>query len=81
MFLIVTDAYFKWIEVKAMNNITAKMTVTALRFPFAQHGLYYEIVTDNDPAWTSAEFKEYMKYCGVKHILVAPYHPSSNRAA
>ena len=78
MFPIVTDAYCKWLEVKVMNDITAKMTITVLRFLFAKHGLCNEIVTDYGPTWTSVELKKHMKYCRVKHILVAPNHPNSN---
>ena len=36
------------------------------------------IVSDNRPQFTSAEFEEFMKRNGIKHISTPPYHPASN---
>ena len=38
-------------------------------------------MSDNGPQFTSVEFERCMKLNGIKHIKVAPYHPSSNGAA
>ena len=48
---------------------------------FATHGLPEQLVSDNGPQFRSADFAEFMKGNGVKHIRCAPYHPSSNGAA
>ena len=36
-------------------------------------------MTDNGPSFISQEFKEFMEANGIKHVTIAPYHPSSNR--
>lgn len=81
MFLIICDAHSKWLEVKLMNKITASHTILALRDVFSTFGLPDTIVSDNGPTFTSIEFSNFLSHNGVKHITVAPYHPSSNGLA
>ncbi|CAC5381590.1 unnamed protein product [Mytilus coruscus] len=81
MFLIVVDAHSKWIDVIRMSSKTSEKTINALRCLFSSHGIPTEIVSDNGPQFTSSEFETFLKKNGVKHILSAPYHPSSNGEA
>ena len=81
MFLIVTDAHSKWLEVKILSKITAQDTILELRDVFSYFGLPDHIVTDNGPTFTSSEFRAFMSGNGIKHITVSPYHPSSNGLA
>ena len=81
MFLVVVDAYSKWIEVEMMNCSTALATVNRLRRVFATHGLPLILVSDNGPSFVGEEFQQFMSKNGIKHILTAPYHPSSNGQA
>ncbi|XP_043213609.1 uncharacterized protein K02A2.6-like [Amphibalanus amphitrite] len=81
MLLIVSDSFSKWIEVTAMKSTTAERTVEELRKLFAGHGLPIQIVTDNGTQFTSEEFATFTKKNGIRHIRVAPFHPSSNGAA
>ena len=43
--------------------------------------LLEEVVSGNEPQFTSNEFAEFMGKNGIKHTLVPPYHPKSNGAA
>ena len=81
MFLICVDAHSKWPEVLMMSSTTTHATMEALRSLFARYGLPEQIVSDNGPQFTSAEFATFMKGNGIKHIMCAPYHPSSNGLA
>ena len=81
MFLVLVDAYTKWLEVLPMSSTTTAATVEKLRHIFAVHGLPQRIVTDNGPQFTSREFAEFLEGNGVVHVQVAPYHPSSNGLA
>ena len=80
-FLILIDAYSKWIEVEIMRSTTSEKTITALRKMFARFGLPKELVSDNGPQLTSVEFRNFLQRNGVKHTLVPAYHPASNGAA
>ena len=43
-----------------------------------QNGKINKLKKDNGPQFTSNEFSQFMKCNGIKHSLVAPYHPRSN---
>ena len=64
-----------------MKSTTAIATIKELRRLFAAYGLPERLVSDNGPQFTSAEFAEFMKANGIKHIRCAPYHPSSTGCA
>ena len=78
MFLIVVDAHSKWPEVVQMSTTTTSKTVEVLQVLFAKYGLPEQLVSDNEPQFTSEDFAHFMKANGIKHIRSAPYHPSSN---
>ena len=77
-FLIVVDAFSKWLEVERTSSITARETIKKLQRIFAIHE---EVVTDNGPGFISAEFGQLMKGHGIKHITISPYHPATNGLA
>ena len=81
MFLIVVDAYSKWVEVAIMSDATATSTVNKLRQIFATHGLPQVTVSDNGPAFTGDSYTQFIKRNGIKQIYSAPYHPASNGQA
>ncbi|KAL1480419.1 hypothetical protein MTO96_051039 [Rhipicephalus appendiculatus] len=49
-----------------------------LRAMFARFGIPEMLVSDNGTALTSEEFTEFARSNQIRHITVAPYHPSSN---
>ena len=81
MFFIIVDAHSKWPEVITMTSTTTLHTVEALRSIFSRYGLPDQLVSDNGPQFTSGEFAQFLRQHGIKHILSAPYHPSSNGLA
>ena len=81
MFLIVVDAYSKWLEVVPLSAATSEGTIEHLRSIFATHGLPRVFVTDNGSQFTSGEFEAFMKGNRIRHIRSSPYHPSSNGLA
>ena len=78
-FVILSDAYSKWLEVKPLSSPATGPTIQVLQSIFATHGLP-EII-DNGLAFTSQEFGDFMKSKGIVHITTAPYYPSSTGLA
>ena len=82
MWLLLIDAYSKWLEVHAMSSSTAQATVQQLKKIFATHGrLPQMIISDNGPQFVSEEFKPFSSSRGIQHNTVAPHHPRSNGEA
>jgi len=81
MYLIAVDAHSKWPEVVQMKTTTATQTIIVLRQMFCAYGIPEQLVSDNGPQFSSTEFAQFCSANGIKHIRVAPYHPSSNGLA
>jgi hypothetical protein len=81
MLLILVDAHSKWLEVHICKSTTSAATISKLRRTFSQLGLPDILVSNNGPNLTSAEMREFTERNGIRHIKVAPYHPSSNGLA
>ncbi|XP_013913085.1 PREDICTED: LOW QUALITY PROTEIN: uncharacterized protein LOC106542012 [Thamnophis sirtalis] len=80
-FLIVVDAYSRWVELVLMASTTAESTVRALRRLFATHGLPDILVSDNGLQFTATAFQEFLAEQGIRHAPTAPYHLASNGRA
>ena len=81
MFLLVVDAYSKWLEVVPISSATTNTTIERLRTIFATHGLPRVLVTDNGAQFTSSEFRAFKRGNGIKHVYSSPYHPATNGLA
>ena len=62
-------------------STTSAATTKAPRSIFSTHGLPEILVSDNGSAFTSNEFKTFLKENGIRHITTAPYHPAGNGLA
>ncbi|XP_051164950.1 uncharacterized protein K02A2.6-like [Leptopilina boulardi] len=81
MYLVIVDAYSKWLDVREMISITAEQTIIELKEYFSVWGLPHKLVTDNGPTFTSELFERFLKNNKILHIRTAPYHPALNGAA
>ncbi|XP_062704675.1 uncharacterized protein K02A2.6-like [Aedes albopictus] len=80
-FLIITDSYSKWVEVYLVSSLTTKETIEKLEDCFGRFGNCDVLVSDNGRSFTAAEFQEFCKEKGIRHLTSAPYSPCSNGAA
>ena len=69
------------LNVILMINIKVTSVISCFRNVFWTHGIPYFLVSDNEPSFSSQEFNEFCKVNRIKHLKIAPYHPSSNGAA
>ncbi|KAL7298999.1 hypothetical protein TKK_0008096 [Trichogramma kaykai] len=81
MYLIIIDAFSKWVDVKRMSNIKTSETITAFKQYFSTWGLPTMLVTDNGPSFTAKLFANFLANNGIKHVLTPPFHAASNGAA
>ncbi|BHF83536.1 hypothetical protein SprV_0902667900 [Sparganum proliferum] len=82
MVLVVVDAHTKWIDaIPTGNSCSSLTTINKLRTVFSTFGIPEMVVSDNGPAFTSAEFKDFMEKNGIRHLTTAPYHAASNGLA
>ena len=47
----------------------------------ARFGIPDELITDNGPQFSSAEFAQFMQEYDIKHTTTSPYHPQANGQA
>ncbi|XP_058038731.1 uncharacterized protein K02A2.6-like, partial [Ahaetulla prasina] len=80
-FLVVVDAYSKWLEIILMRSMTAEAVISVLRRLFVTHGLPDTLVSDNGPQFTATQFEGYLAEEGIRHALSAPFHPATNGLA
>ena len=78
MFLLITDAHCKWMDIHCVNSATSSVTIDKMRSTFASHGLPQIVVSDNGYNFVSSEFKSFLQKKGIKHITSVTYQPSTN---
>ena len=59
MFLLIKDAYSRWLEIHITNTSTSTATIELLRKSFASLGLPEVLVSNNAAVFTSEEFTEF----------------------
>ncbi|XP_003369635.1 putative integrase core domain protein [Trichinella spiralis] len=80
-FLIVVDAFSKWLEVIPISEMSTRTVIEELRQLFATHGLPNTIMSDNAAQFVSVEFQQFLKRGAIRHARIAPFHPASNGQA
>ncbi|UYV84458.1 K02A2.6-like [Cordylochernes scorpioides] len=81
MFLVLVDAYSKWIEIFILKDITSKTIRSHLREIFARFGLSEFLVTNNGRQFVSGEFEQFIKVNVIRHTKTSPYNSSTNGLA
>lgn len=69
-FLVLADAFSMWVNVMRVPPASAGTTVQCLRAIFATQGLADVVVSNNEPAFVSAEFREFLARNGVRSITI-----------
>jgi hypothetical protein len=80
-FLILVDAFSRWLEVQQMNKSNAEAVLRELEEIFRVFGFPKELVSDNGPPFSSYDFNSKLEKLGIKVTKSPPYHPQSNGLA
>ena len=81
MYLFITDAFSKWVDIREMRDITAASTIKLCKEYFSTWGQAETVVSDNGPVFIAESFKRFLKSNNIQQILTALYHPASNGAS
>ena len=81
MYLVIVDAYSKFLDIFVMNKADASNTIERLRRVFSIFGLPEHIVSDNGSQFTSEEFKEFLDKNDIQHTKTPTNHPATNGLA
>ena len=80
--LIMIDAMSLCCEIVPVKSTSAAETCRVLlREWIAKYGVFSELVTDRHKAFTGKLTQLLLEWCGIRHILISPYHSQSNGQA
>ena len=80
--LVMVDAMSLCCEIAAVKSTSAAETCRVLmREWIARYGVFSELVTDRHGAFTGKLTKLLTEWCGIRHVLISPYHSRSNGLA
>ncbi|XP_061570027.1 uncharacterized protein K02A2.6-like [Cololabis saira] len=76
--LIISDYYSRFLEVLHLPSTISTQVIQRLKATFARFGIPDEVVSDNGPQFSSAEFQELANQLDFRHITSSPHHPQGN---
>ena len=80
-FLVVTDYYSRWLEVRQLHSTTASSVINKFKMIFATHGIPEVVVYDNGPQFQCREFQGFSQEYDFQHLTSNPGFPQANGAA
>ena len=75
-YLLLTEKYSRFPIIRRLTSTTSSAVINHLKSIFAEHGIPLQLVTDNGPQYSSAEFDGFMTTYGVEHITSSPMYPN-----
>ena len=75
--IVLCDLYSRWPEVALGSDATAGTIVSFLERVFAREGAPEELISDNGPAFRSAQLGEFLRCHGVRQTFSSPYSPQT----
>lgn len=79
-FMVLVDAFSKWVQVSLVATPSAGATIAALRQVFAAQGLFNFFMSDM-VLLSPARYLTWLTKNGICQMMFPPYHPASNSAA
>ena len=80
-YLLSVDYYSKWIIVIKLDYTRSRDIIETVDKQFANFGVPEEVISDNGPQFTCADFLRLADTLGFRHETSSPGYPSSNSQA
>uniref|UniRef100_A0A0X3PB73 Uncharacterized protein K02A2.6 n=1 Tax=Schistocephalus solidus TaxID=70667 RepID=A0A0X3PB73_SCHSO len=78
MFLVVVDAWSKWLEIVDVVAANAEVTAKKTEELISRYGIPTEILTDTGTQFTSSVFRQFFQKWGIRPVTSPPFHPELN---
>ena len=79
--MLIVNYFSRYIEIAKLTNETSTEVIRHTKSVFARHGIPREVVSDNGPQFSSAEFRKFTDEYGFAPITSSPKYPQSNGEA
>ena len=76
--VVLVDYHSNFIEVERITNLTTSGMSKVLMTIFSRYGVPDQVMSDNGPQFSSAEFRSFATQWGFDHITSSPRYPQSN---
>ena len=76
--LVMVDYYSNFMEVERITKTTTSGVSKILMDMFSRYGVPDQVMSDNGPQFSSAEFRSFATQWGFEHITASPRYPQSN---
>ena len=78
-YIVIADYYSKFFVVKKIASSSSKAVINVLKENFSRYGIPVILKSDNGPAYSSMEFKDFAKNCGFEHVTSSARYSQSMR--
>ena len=75
---VLVDYMSKFPIMRRITNETSTVVIQSIKVILSEFGNVREIISDNSPCFKSFQFEDFVKYYGIKHISISPYHHQAN---
>ena len=79
--MLIIDYYSKFIAVENLQNPRSKTVINKCKKVFSQFGIPKELITDNDPKFSSHKFCSFSKTWEILHKTISPQYHQANGLA
>ena len=70
-YLIIVDYHSRFFEVAQLPDTKSNTVITHIKSAFARHGIPCDVISDNDPQYSSKEFESLTKQWEFKHTTTS----------
>ena len=76
-YIVIADYFSKFFEVKKISSSSSKIVINVLKENFSRYGIPVILKSDNGPAYSSSEFRDFANSYGFEHITSSPRYSQS----